>query len=181
MTYAYQESRIDFMPESAADLYAIHCRVMEVTNGDKAITYAPRGLNRDGRMEVILRAMPGVSFPKGLASTSCGLAGGMTLRIQAAVRLVKQSDRGERMPSEDEALSKWIRQVEEGGFRAESTSLQPSFVGFHHTRLSRFTRLPFWMVSGVLTVVDPRQAACTMVHGVGRGRGLGLGKLMVVA
>lgn len=180
MTHLYQETRIDFAPGDVPDLYAIHRRVLAVTDGDKSISYAPRGINRDGRMEVVLRALPGVSFPDELPVTECLLAHGMTLNFQSGVRIVKQSDRGERMPTEAEALDKWLRLMENGGFQVESTRLEPSVIGFYHNRLSRFTRLPFWMVAGRLTVMDPQKAACTMVHGVGRGRGLGFGKLMVL-
>lgn len=179
-TSEYRETSISFSDKDVPDLYAIHQRVMVVTDGDRAITYAPVGLNREGRMVVALRAMPGVEMPDGIAAERKPVEDGMSFTIHAGVRLVKRSDRGERMPTEEEALEKWTRAVTAGGFRAEKTSMVESAIAFHHKRLGQHTRLPFWAVSSQLTVVDAEKAAATMVRGVGRSRGLGFGMLVVV-
>lgn len=180
-TSEYRETSISFAAKDVPDLYAIHQRVMVVTDGDKAITYAPVGADREGRMVVALRAMPCVEMPDSIAAEQKFIDEGMSFRIQAGVRLVKRSDFGERMPTGDEALEKWTRAVTAGGFHAENTRMAESAIAFHHQRLNQHTRLTFWAVSSTLTVVDAGKAVATMVRGVGRSRGLGFGMLMVVA
>lgn len=177
----YQESRIVFHLADVPDLYAIHQRVMAVTEGDRNVAYAPMGQDRDGRMVVVLRAGPGVVMPDGRATERHVMEDGMTFLVQAGVRLVKRSDFGERMPTEDEAMEKWNRLLADGGFLAENTRLVESHIAFHHKRLNQQTRLPFWAVSSRLTVVDAEKAAAAMVRGVGRNRGLGFGMLMGAA
>lgn len=176
----YLESIIAFAAKDVPDLYAIHQRVMAVTGGDKAITYAPIGSDREGRMTVALRALPGMLMPDGIATERKPVKDGMSFMIRTGVRLVKRSDRGERMPTVDEALEKWTHAVTDGGFQVESVRMAESAIAFHHKRLNQQTRLPFWAVSSALTVVDAKKAAETMVRGVGRSRGLGFGMLMVV-
>lgn len=180
LTSEYQETRITFTVSDVPDLYAIHQRVMVVTDGDHAITYAPVGLDEENRMMVALRAMPEVEMPDGMMADRHAVMDNATFRIQTGVRLVKRSDRGERMPTEDEALEKWNMALLAGGFRTENTRMVESNIAFHHKRLNQHTRLPFWAVSSTLTVVDAEKAAETMVRGVGRSRGLGFGMLRVV-
>jgi hypothetical protein len=188
----YQEARITFAASDVPDLYAIHQKTLAVTEGDKAITYAPVGLNLERRMVVALRAMPGVEMPGCALQGGCSLQGdemmadqcsienGAIIPINAGVRLVKRSDHGERMPILDDALEKWNAALLAGGFKAENTRLVESAITFNHKRLNHHTRLPFWAVSSTLTVVDAEKAAETMVRGVGRSRGLGFGMLRAV-
>lgn len=180
ITSEYCETGISFAAKDVPDLYAIHQRVMVVTDGDKAISYAPVGLDREGFMVVKLRALPGVEMPDGIAVERKPVKNGTSFTIQAGVRLVKRSDCGERMPTEDEALEKWTRAVTAGGFQVEHTRMVESAMSFYHRRLDSHTRLPFWLVTSTLTVVDAEKAAETMVRGVGRSRGLGFGMLRVV-
>lgn len=183
----YQEALITFAVEDVSDLYAIHQRVKVVTDGDKAITYAPVGLDREGRMVVALRALPGVDMPGcttqgdgiGITVEPKSVKDGMSFTIHAGVRLVKQTRCGERMPTVEEAMEKWTSAVTAGGFLADDTRMVESNIAFFHKRLNQQTRLPFWAVSGTLTVVDAEKAAGTMVRGIGRSRGLGFGMLMV--
>lgn len=175
----YQETRIDFAPGDVPDLYAIHRRVMVVTDGDKSITYAPRGINRDGRMEVVLRAMPGVDLPDGIMAEIRSVKNGDTFLVYAGVRLMKRSDSGERMPTLDVAREKWTAALTAGGFQVSDSRLAASVMAFYHKRLNQKTRLPFWVASSRLKVVDAEKAAETLIRGVGRSRGLGFGMLMV--
>ena len=187
MAFNYQETRITFTASDVPDLYAIHQRVMVVTDGDKAITYAPLGVDRERRMAVVLRSMPGVSMPgtdrqgDDMAADQKAVDDGMTFKVNAGIRLVKRSDGGERMPTVDEAVAKWNAALLAGGFVASNTRMVESNIAFYHKRLCQQTRLPFWAVSGTLTAVDAEKAAETMVRGIGRSRGLGFGMLQVVA
>lgn len=176
----YQEARITFGASEISDLYAIHQRVMAVTNGDKSIAYAPVGHDHEGRMAVALRAMPGVSLPDQITAEQLCIEDGAIFTINAGVRLVKQTRFGERMPTVFEALDKWDAAMVGGGFKSHDTHMAISAVAFHHKRLNQNIRLPFWAVSSTLTVVDAEQAAATMARGVGRSRGLGFGMLRVV-
>lgn len=197
-TKEYVESTITFAARDVPDLYAVHRQVMMVTHGDKAITYAPVGLrvmmvadenkdityapvgqHQEGRMVVALRAMPDVKMPDGILAERKPMENGMSFTIHAGIRLVKRSDRGERMPTVEEALEKWTHAVTEGGFTAGNTHMVDSTIAFYHQRLNHHTKLPFWVVSSELTVADAGKAAETMVKGIGRSRGLGFGMLMV--
>ena len=180
MAFNYQETRITFTASDVPDLYAIHQRVMVVTDGDKAITYAPLGVDRERRMAVVLRAMPGVEMPDDMVADQKAVDDGITFKVNAGIRLVKRSDGGERMPTVDEAVAKWNAALLAGGFVASNTRMVESNIAFYHKRLCQQTRLPFWAVSGTLTVVDAEKAAETMVRGIGRSRGLGFGMLQVV-
>jgi hypothetical protein len=134
-------------------------------------------------MVVALRSAVDYRFQvamEGVVAERKAVEAGMIFQVRAGVRLVKRSDRGERMPTEDEALEKWTRAVTAGGFSTEKTEMAESNITFFHQRLKQNTRLPFWAVSSQLTVVDAEKAAATMVRGVGRSRGLGFGMLMVV-
>lgn len=184
ITNEYLESRITFPLADVPDLYAIHQRVMAVTEGDKSITYAPVGHDLEGRMVVVMRSKPGIVMPVGITAERKSVEYGITFTIRAGVRLVKQTRYGERMPTAEEAQEKWTRVVTAGGFQVsdtQQTSMVESNIAFHHTRLNQHTRLPFWAVGSTLTVVDAEKAAETMVRGVGRSRGLGFGMLTVVA
>lgn len=182
----YQEARITFAASDVPDLYAIHQKTLAVTEGNKAITYAPVGLNRERRMVVALRAMPGVEMPgcalQGveMMADQCSIENDAIIPINAGVRLVKRSDHGERMSILDDALGKWNAALLAGGFKAENTRLVESAIAFYHRRLNNHLRLPFYAVSSTLTVVDAEKAAETMVRGVGRSRGLGFGMLRAV-
>lgn len=176
----YQEARITFGASEVPDLYAIHQRVMVITDGDKSITYAPVGHDHEGRMAVALRAMPGVSLSVQITAEQKPVEEGMIFTINAGIRLVKQTRFGERMPTVFEALDKWDAAMVGGGFKSYGTYMVESVIAFHHKRLNQNIRLPFWAVSSTLTVVDAEKAAATMVRGVGRSRGLGFGMLRVV-
>lgn len=177
----YQEACITLAPDEAPDLYAIHERVMSLTNGNKGITCAPIGRDGEGRMAVLFRAMLGVSLPGGLPTERKSIEEAMTFTVNAGVRLVKQTRYGERMPIVDEAMEKWHRVLADGGFSTKNTQMVESAIAFYHRRLDQNTRLPFWAVSSDLTVMDAEKAAETMVRGVGRSRGLGFGMLMKAA
>ncbi|CDQ10634.1 conserved protein of unknown function [Acidithiobacillus ferrivorans] len=179
ITNEYLESRITFPLADVPDLYAIHQRVMAVTEGDKSITYAPAGHDLEGRMVVVMRSKPGIVMPVGTTAERKSVEYGITFTIRAGVRLVKQTRYGERMPTVDEAMEKWTNAMSAGSFLVANTRMVESAIAFHHQRLGQRTRLPFWAVSSTLTVVDSEKAAETMVRGVGRSRGLGFGMLMV--
>ncbi|WP_215842087.1 type I-E CRISPR-associated protein Cas6/Cse3/CasE [Acidithiobacillus montserratensis] len=53
--------------------------------------------------------------------------------------------------------------------------------GFSDYRKWRNLRIPSWNVQARLTVKDADKAARTMVHGIGRNRGLGFGCLRAVS
>jgi hypothetical protein len=174
---AYQEScRFLVAREDSGDLYAIHERIKAII-GNQPISYAPAGLDREGRMVVVLRSSPQSPLPD---SKWMYMEKGMAFKVNAGVRFVKRSDFGERMPTVGEALEKWTTVLSAGGFDARDTRLVESAIAFYHRRLNNHVRLPFWALSSTLTVVDAEKAAGTMIRGVGRSRGLGFGMLMRV-
>jgi hypothetical protein len=181
MRNGYQETRITFAASDVPDLYAIHQMVMAITDGDKTISFAPVGLDFGGRMVVALRALPLMVMPGGMKTEEKHVEEGQSFAIHAGVRLVKRSDCGERMPKVEEAVKKWTSVMDAGGFQVADTRMVESAIAFHHQRLNKQIRLPFWAVSSTLTVVDAEKAAETMVRGVGRSRGLGFGMLMTLA
>lgn len=175
----YQEAHLQLGVDKTADLYVIHQQVMAVTDGNKAISYAPVGPDKSGNIVVRLRSAPGVMLPDGLTVDQKTLAEGETFSVYARIRLVRRSDFGERMPTVNESMGKWITLLSDNGFEVEEGArIAETATSFYHKRLSQQTRLPYWVVTSVLKVTDPEKAAQIMVRGIGRSRGLGFGMLM---
>lgn len=170
----YQSARI--LVPNALDFYGIHQHVLSLTQGNPQCTYAPLGTTSEG-VFVELRTPMGVVLPD-LPMTAHSIQKEDRFSMIGAFRFVRQTRFGERMPTTEEAITKFVAAITAGGLEPVDTGFSITNNRVRFERKGRSMQLPFWVISGEVVVTDASLAAATMVRGVGRSRGLGFGMLV---
>lgn len=192
--YLDGELSVPLKKNGGIDLYSIHQSVTRLLDGQPSENgYAYSPLRVEGsRMQVLLRRMADNINPlvsenvenvmqlSGDAAISWRrrwLQEGDRLDMRCAARFVRQTASGERTLRPDEARVRMVMAMQ--GFRVEAINSEDRAIEF--SKKGKTLCLPFWAFTLTATVIDERLAAKTMVHGVGRSRGLGFGMLVDVS
>lgn len=182
-TATYQEALICLNPSDAPDLYAVHQRILKITDGNRDIHYIPvdQAATVQSQKNVWLRSRAGIRFPPQTRLRIRILRRQQRFTAYADVRLIRQTAIGERLPSEASTLARWSAIMEAGGLQAENMQITPKIVQFYYARLRQKTRFHYWRITSDFTVIDPEKAVDTLIKGVGRSKGLGFGRLIRIA
>lgn len=158
------------------DDYAVHQRIMMLTDGRKAL------FQRKGTSIDILTAEP-LEGSRDISRHLAGLAAGQsllfTIRLNPVVsKKLEKGQRGKRRPVPPPDLKAWVqRTLEKHGARATFSLLSegPRFSrkGEGTITLSSIT------VSGVLEILDADLVRSAITGGIGHGKAMGFGMLNV--
>lgn len=175
-TGTYLESIITLGPGDIPDLYTLHDRIQSLTDANPRIFYSPDRQNAENALMIVLRGLPGTTFPDACPPDTCVLTRDQSIAIKAPVRFV--DDFGHPLSGHNQAMDAWMRVMQEGGFRVDHAILRAhNFISKDPQTIAE-KEIPFWAISSLLTVKDPAKAAKTMVQGVGQDVELGFGMLI---